>query len=276
MNDRHEARLLLTPGILLLAIAFFIPIVVMLQLSVVTDSGYGLQHFQRFFADAYYTNVLWRTVRLSLLITVLCTLIGFPLAYIMARVGPGLRLWMIALVVLPLMTSVVIRTFGWVVILNRSGPIAELMRSLDLVGRGWSLMGTESAIVIGMVQVLIPFMTLSILSVLMKIDPRLEEAARSMGCSFLQSILKVILPLSVPGILAGSLLVFTLSASSFITPSLLGGVRLPVLAGAIYESITQTRDWNFAAAQSVILFAGVLLVLVPYVRWMSRQSGGRK
>lgn len=274
MNDKHESRLLLTPGVLLLVVAFFVPIASMLHLSLVTDDGYGLQHFQRFFQDSYYTMVLWRTIRLSILITLLCTVIGFPLAYIMSRVGPTARLWLIAAVILPLMTSVVIRTFGWVVILNRSGPIAELMRSLDLVGRSWSLMGTESAIVIGMVQVLIPFMTLSILSVMSKIDPRLEEAARSMGCNFFQSITRVILPLAVPGILAGSLLVFTLSASSFITPALLGGVRLPVLAGAIYESVTQTRDWNFAAAQSVILFFGVILLLVPYVRWMSKSSGG--
>ncbi len=123
-----------------------------------------------------------------------------------------------------------------------------------------------------MVQVLLPFMVLSLLGVLSRLDPRLEEAARTMGCTFLQSLGRVVLPLSMPGLVAGSLLVFTLSASSFITPSLLGGARIEVLAGSIYKSVTQTLDWNFAAAQSVILFVGLALVLIPYLRLGARHG----
>lgn len=173
---------------------------------------------------------------------------------------------MIVLVILPLMTSVVIRTFGWMVLLSRSGLIPDILRDLGLVGRSFAIMQTEAAIVIGMVQVLLPFMTLSILGVLTRVDQRLEEAARTMGCSFLQAIRYVVLPLSLPGIVAGSLLTFTLSASSFVTPNLLGGARIQVLAASIYRSVTQTLDWPFAAAQAVILFVGVLLLLVPYAR----------
>jgi putative spermidine/putrescine transport system permease protein len=135
-------------------------------------------------------------------------------------------------------------------------------------------MQTETAIVIGMVQVLLPFMTLSILGVVTRIDPRLEEAARTMGCSFLQTLRTVVLPLAVPGIIAGSLLVFTLSASSFVTPNLLGGSRIQVLAASIYRSVTQTLDWPFAAAQAVILFVGILLILVPYARLAGGRSNG--
>ena len=134
-------------------------------------------------------------------------------------------------------------------------------------------MQTETAIVIGMVHVLLPFMTLSILGVVSRIDTRLEEAGRTMGCSFLQTIRTIVLPLSLPGVVAGSLLVFTLSASSFVTPNLLGGPRLQVLAASIYKSVTQTLDWPFAAAQAVILFAGILLVLIPYVRLTARDHG---
>lgn len=273
MTDRGENTLLILPGLLLLAIAFFIPIGRMLMLSVEGDDGFTLAHFQRFLSDPFYLSVLWRTVRLSLVITLICAAIGFPLAYIMARVGPRQRLWLIVLVILPLMTSVVIRTFGWMVLLSRSGLIPELLRDMGLVERNFAIMRTEAAIVIGMVQVLLPFMTLSILGVISRIDVRLEEAARTMGCSFLQTLRSVVLPLAMPGVVAGSLLVFTLSASSFVTPNLLGGSRIQVLAASIYRSVTQTLDWQFAAAQAVILFVGVLLILVPYARFSGRANG---
>ena len=273
MTDRQEAALLLAPGLLLLALAFFIPILQMLAFSVQGEEGLTTAQFTRFLTDGFYLGVLWRTVRLSLIITALCLLIGFPLAYIMARVGPRARLWLIVIVILPLMTSVVVRTFGWMVVLSRNGLIPSFLRDLDLVGRNFAIMHTELAIVVGMVQVLLPFMTLSILGVILRIDPRLEEAARTMGCTFWRTLSRVVLPLSVPGIVAGSLLVFTLSASSFVTPNLLGGPRVQVLAASIWRTVTQTLDWPFAAAQAVILFVGVLLILIPYIR-LTRPADG--
>lgn len=279
LTDRQESALLLLPGVLLLVVAFFVPIVQMLSYSVqgqVAETGeiyFTLAHFSRFLTDEFYLSILWRTVRLSLIITALCVLIGFPMAYIMARVGPRARLWLIVIVILPLMTSVVVRTFGWMVVLSRNGLIPSFLRDLDLVGRSYAIMHTELAIVIGMVQVLLPFMTLSILGVILRIDPKLEEAARTMGCTFLQTFSRVVLPLSIPGITAGSLLVFTLSASSFVTPNLLGGPRVQVLAGSIWRNVTQNLDWPFAAAQGVILFVGVLLILIPYIRLTQRAHG---
>jgi putative spermidine/putrescine transport system permease protein len=273
MSDRTENLLLVLPGLLLLALAFFLPIFQMLALSVSGPAGPTLDHFAKFLGDPYYLGILWRTVRLSLIITLVCAAVGFPLAYIMARVGPTLRLWLIIMVILPLMTSVVVRTFGWMVLLSRSGLVPDMLRSLGLAGRSFALMHTETAIVIGMVQVLLPFTTLSILGVITRIDPQLEEAARTMGCSFLQAIRSVVLPLSLPGIVAGSLLAFTLSASSFVTPNLLGGARIQVLAASIYNSVTQTLDWPFAAAQAVILFVGIVLVLIPYIRLTARPHG---
>ncbi|AKR58202.1 ABC transporter permease [Devosia sp. H5989] len=273
MTDRTENLILALPGLLLLALAFFLPIGQMLVLSVEGENGPTLEHFIRFLSDPFYLGVLWRTVRLSLVITIICAAIGFPLAYIMARVGARTRLWLIVMVILPLMTSVVVRTFGWMVILSRGGLIPDILRDLGLVNRNFALMQTETAIVIGMVQVLLPFMTLSILGVITRIDRRLEEAARTMGCSFVQTVRTVVLPLSLPGLVAGSLLCFTLSASSFVTPNLLGGTRIQVLAASIYKSVTQVLDWPFAAAQAVILFVGILLVLAPYVKMTGRSHG---
>jgi putative spermidine/putrescine transport system permease protein len=259
---------------LLLCVAFLFPVANILVLGVQgVDGSFTLEHLARFLTDPFYLGVGWRTVKLSLIITVICILAGFPLAYIMARASPRLRLWLIICITLPLMTSVVVRTFGWMVLLGRGGLIPDTLYLMGAVRRNYTLMQTETAIVIGMVQVLFPFMVLSILGVIMKIDQRLEEASRIMGCTFLQSVRLVVLPLSRPGVIAGSLLVFTLSASYFITPTLLGGARLPVLAGSIYEAATKTLDWPFAAAQSIILLLGVLVLLVPYVR-LSRRANG--
>ena len=273
MNDRTENLLLALPGLALLALAFFLPIGQMLVLSVSGASGLTLEHFSRFLSDPFYLNILWRTVRLSLIITVICAVLGFPYAYIMARVSPRLRMWMVVAVILPLMTSVVVRTFGWMVLLSRNGLISQWARDLGWAERNFQIRHSEAAIVIGMVQVLLPFMALSILGVITRIDTRLEEASRTMGASFLGTLRTVVLPLSMPGIVAGSLLVFTLSASSFITPSLMGGARIQVLAGLVYKSVTQTLEWPFAAAQAVILFVGVLMVLIPYVRVSTPRHG---
>lgn len=274
MNKLSTDLFIAAPGFLLLVAGFLIPVAGILILGVTdADGTFTIAHLMRFLTDSFYLSIGWRTVKLSLIITALCIVAGFPLAYIMARGSNRLRLWLVICITLPLMTSVVVRTFGWMVLLGRGGLIPDTLHMLGLVGRNFTLMQTETAIVLGMTQVLFPFMVLSILGVIMRIDIRLEEASRVMGCTFLQSLRLVVLPLAVPGVIAGSLLVFTLSASYFITPSLLGGARLPVLAGSIYETATRTLDWQFAAAQSIILLFGVLILLVPYAR-LSRRANG--
>lgn len=272
-SDRGENGLLLAPGLALLALGFLLPILRLMLIGFVGPEGATLAPLLRVLGDPFYLGVLWRTVRLSLLITLICAAIGFPLAYMIARGGPRQRFWLLVMVVLPLMTSVVIRTFGWMVLLGRTGLVPATLRDLGLVGRQFSLMQTETAIVLGMSQVLLPFMVLSILGVILRIDWRLEEAARTMGATFLGTLRRVVLPLAMPGVVAGSLLCFTLSASSFVTPNLLGGSRIQVLASSIYAAVTQTLDWPFAAAQATILFAGVLLVLAPYLRLTGRGHG---
>jgi len=269
MNDRTENTLLVIPSLLLLALAFVLPIAGILSQSVYGSNGLTLQHFWRLYDNSFYHIILWRTIRISLIVAAICALIGFPYAYIMARGSPALRRWMLIAVMLPLMTSVIVRTFGWMVILSRSGILPDLLRSMGF--RATSFMYTEFAMVIGLVQVLLPFMVLTTFGVVTRIDVRLEEAARTMGCSFLKALRSVVLPLALPGIFAGALLVFTLSASSFVTPNLLGGPRLQVLATSVYSSLIQTLEWQFAAAQAVLLFAGVLLILVPY-GWLTRVS----
>ena len=278
MRTHYEPFVLLAPGVVVLVVAFFVPIGYLCSYSFLVEqidgtTRFGFGQYLRFFTDSYFWSVSERTLRLSIIITILCLILGFPLAYLMSRVSPRIRLWLTVLVILPLMTSVVIRTFGWLVLLGRGGPLTKILSSLQIVRPDFSLMHTETGIVIAMVQVLLPFMTLTLLGVISRIDRDLEEAARTLGYGFYGAIRHVIFPLSLPGVVSGSLLVFAISISSFITPTLVGGLRLPVLAGSIYQQITSTLDWSFAAAESVILLIAVMLIIIPYTMFMRREHG---
>lgn len=271
---------MLIPGLALLALAFLFPVAHLLGQSVLGEAEDGrsaltIAHYARFFVDGYYLGVAERTIRLSLVITLVCTVVGFPLAYLMVHGGPRLRFWLIVVTILPLMTSVVVRTFGWLVILGRGGLLATVLDGLGLAERSFTLMHTETGIVLAMVQVLLPFMALTLMGVMARIEPQIEEAARTMGCGFFGVLRHVVAPLSLPGIVSGSLLVFALSISSFITPGLVGGVRLPVLAGSIYQQVLGTLDWPFAAAQAVLLLVAAFTIVIPYALLARRRDLAR-
>lgn len=273
----REPAFLLGPGLVFLLIAFFFPTLQLLMQSFIgTGDAAGqftLAHYAKAFGDDFYAGIAWRTLKLSILITGLCLVIGFPLAVVMARAPKSVRTALILIIVLPLMTSVVIRTFGWLVILGPGGVLSWTLKSLGLISRNLSLMHTETGIVIAMVQVLLPFLVLTTLGSLNQIPKALEEAARVMGAGFFRGIWHVTLPMAVPGLASGALLVFALSISSFITPSLVGGVRLPVVAGSIYQQMTGSFDWGFGAALSVLLLAAALALIVPYIRLTGRIGG---
>lgn len=269
LADHAEPALLLVPGLLCLVFAYFLPVGLLVAESFVASGSEGQEAFTlapylRFFTDSYYHGVMARTFRLALTTTLVTLVLGFPIALIMARRPGRVAVWLGILVIMPLMVSVVVRTFGWMVLMGRGGLLSDLARGLGIGGRRFVFMRTESGIVIALAQVLLPFMTLTLYGVVARIEPVLEQAARVMGAGFFTTLWRVTLPLSLPGIVAGSLLVFALSISSFITPSLIGGVRLPVLAGSIYQEALITIDWSFAAAQSMILLVTVLLIIVPY------------
>jgi len=279
MKRYREPALLMAPALVLLLVAYLLPVGQVLWLGIQQPEAergvrFTLENYGRFFTDPYYVGVVWRTLKLSFFITVATVALGFPFAYIALKIAPRFRVWLLALVILPLMTSVVIRTFGWVIVLGRGGIVSDVLQFLGLAGRRFQLLQTEAGIVIAMVQVLLPFMTITVLGVLLRIEPRLEEAARTSGANFYQTMRHVVFPLAMPGIVSGSLLVFTLSVSSFVTPNLIGGVRLPVLASSIYRQATSTLDWNFAAALATILLVMVFVILVPYTLILSRPKGG--
>ena len=267
VRTRREPWLLLLPAIVLLALAFVTPVAGMLLMSVQSSAGgFTLDNFTRLFTSEYHLQAALRSLRLGVIQTVITLIIAIPLSYVMARAGSKVRSFLLIVVILPLMTSVVVRTFGWVVLLGPSGLLMKIPGAEFLVGGTQGFLGTETGVVIAMVQVLLPFAVLSILGVISGIRPQLEEAARTLGAGFWRTLWHVVLPLAIPGIVAGASLVFVLSVSSFITPRFIGGAQIPVFAQTIYIDATTNLDWSFAAAQAVLLFAGVMLVLAATSR----------
>lgn len=265
---RREPALLLLPGTIVLLAAFVLPILQVLAYSIFTGGVPGVENFstapwRRLFEDSYHLMVAERTIRLGLVVTAVTLLLGYPLGLVIEAVSPRVRALLLLVLILPLMTSVVVRTFGWLVILGRGGPIVRTLREWGWVPGNFQISYTETGIVIAMVQVLLPYMVLTLIGVLGQMDRRLVEAARTMGADWFTTLRTVVWPLSLPGVIAGSVLVFAITVSSFITPVLIGGLKLPVLAAGVYHAAIAYNDWPLAAAQAVALFAVVAVVLLP-------------
>ena len=214
--------------------------------------------------ELYYANLFFRTLRLSLVVTVVCVALGYPLAYVLARARPRIMTLGLFLLIMPLMVSTVIRVFGWVVIL-----VNQALRRLG-AGDGVQLLHTEGAVIIGLAQQSMPFMVLPIMASIERISPSLEEAARNLGASWGQMFTRTILPLSMPGLLSGALLVFSVSMSAFVTPALMGGRRSRMIGQQIYEEVLSAYNWPGAASLTIVL-ALLMLGLVGLALWASRR-----
>ncbi len=219
--------------------------------------------------ELYYANLFFRTLRLSLVVTVVCVALGYPLAYLLARARPRIMTLGLFLLIMPLMVSTVIRVFGWVVILGNEGLVNQALRRLG-AGDGVQLLHTEGAVVIGLAQQSMPFMVLPIMASIERISPSLEEAARNLGASWGQMFTRTILPLSMPGLLSGALLVFSVSMSAFVTPALMGGRRSRMIGQQIYEEVLSAYNWPGAASLTIVL-ALLMLGLVGLALWASRR-----
>jgi putative spermidine/putrescine transport system permease protein len=220
--------------------------------------------YRQFFTGTFYIGTLGLTMRIAAIVTVISVIVGYPVAYYINAAGQREKVYLTLLVLSPLMISLVVRSFGWVVLLSRNGAVNSLLKLLGLTDHPLRLMYTEWTAIAGLTHVFVPFMILSIMVTLQDIDPILLRAATSLGAPPARSFLTVILPLSIPGILAGSVIVFTLTASSFVTPAILGGSRLKLAASLAYDQALFTLNWPFAAAISAILLGVCLLVLGLY------------
>lgn len=219
--------------------------------------------------DVYYFQLFLRTMKMALITTVICALLGYPVAYVLARARPAFMSLGLFLLVVPLMVSTVIRVFGWIVILGRNGLVNEM---LALLGLGpVNLLYTETAVVIGLVNVFLPFMVLPIMSAIERIPRSLEEASTNLGADWFQMFRRVILPLSYPGLVSGSLLVYSVSLSAFVTPVLMGGARIRVIGSQIYDQVLVSFNWPGASSLAIVVIAATM-ILVFFALRASRQA----
>jgi ABC-type spermidine/putrescine transport system permease subunit I len=215
--------------------------------------------------DVYYATLFLRTLRLSLVVTVVCVGLGYPVAYFLARSTSRIMTVGLFLLIMPLLVSTVIRVFGWLVILGSEGLVNQGLRLLG-ARDSVRLLYTEGAVIIGLVQQTMPFMVLPIMAAIERISPSLEEAARNLGANWGQMFVRTILPLSMPGLVSGALLVFSVSMSAFVTPALMGGRRERMVGQQIYEEVLTAYNWPGAASLTIVLSV-LMLGLVCLALW---------
>lgn len=224
-----------------------------------TKGGVGL--YAELLTDPITLRVLWRTVWISAATTCLCVLLGYPLALFLAR-SKHRNLWLI-LVISPWLVSIVVRTFGWMVLLGNRGVVNVTLRDLGLIDAPIRMLFTPTAVLIGLTHVFLPFVVIAILSSLLQQDRRLEEASRILGGTRWQTFRRVTLPLSMPGVIGGASLVLLMATGAIVTPLLLGGLRDRMLGTQIYTEIFQVFNFERATAMAVILLAMALVLVAP-------------
>jgi len=273
--------LLLSPNVLWLAMFMAGAIVMLAGISLqVYEAGKGIldewtiQNYVQFLSDPFYRDVLWRTLALGAWTTAGCLILGFPLALLLSRLRGMRRSVLYFVLLLPLLTSAVVRTFGWMILLGNNGFINKSLIGLGIVDEPIRMMYTMTGIVIALVEVLLPFMVLALDAALLNIDPHLYEAAQNLGARRARVFAKVTLPLALPGIVSGSVLVFTLAVSAFVTPSLIGGPRIKLMSTLIYQQSMGLLNWPFGGAIAFVMLFTIFALFVLTFRLTARPRGG--
>lgn len=259
--------LLTLPALGFLSVLFFYPLGSLIAQSF-SGGGALLDNYRRIFATPVYLLVLERTLWVSAATTILCLLIGYPMARRLIGAGPREKAFLLVIILLPFWTNLLVRTYGWMVMLNPKGVINELLLDLGIVERPLALVYNQTGVLIGMVQIMVPYMIFPIAAVMSRIDPQLQRAARSLGAGPLASFLRVYFPMTLPGVMAGVLLVFTISLGFFVIPAVLGGQHDLLLAQLVEFNINTTLNWGFASALSTVLLLATVLVYVAAERWL--------
>ncbi|HXF83540.1 MAG TPA: ABC transporter permease [bacterium] len=275
---RRAPLLLIAPSLLLLAVFFLVPYLNMVRMSFLVKPPAGpylpaftLHNYAQALLDSFHWRVLWRTFWMAGLTTLLTLLLGYPLAYHIAAAPPRRKRWLLMLIIAPLLMSVVVRGFAWLILLGRVGLVNQVVQALT--GAELVLIGTPTAVMIGLVHVFIPFMALAVAGALANISPEVVQAARSLGASPWRAFWRVTWPLSLPGVQAGGLLVFILAVSSYVIPILLGNSNVLVMPMLIVQTLLDTFNWPLGSALSMVFFGLTALTVAVYLRVMGRAMG---
>jgi putative spermidine/putrescine transport system permease protein len=255
------------PALLLLTLLFMLPLLRLFSLSF---AGGGFGWYEKALTGGLYTAILYRTFEIAGIVTFFSLMIGYPVAFLLATTTPIWRAIGFAFVMLPLWTSVLVRTYAWMVLLGRNGIINRILIDSGLLETPLPLLNSRFAVIIGMVHVMLPFMILPIYSALTRIDPDLPKAARGLGASAARILTTIYLPLTLRGIVAGVTLVFVVSLGFYVTPALLGGGKVMMFSMVIEQQVREFLAWNFAGALSVILLAVTLMMF-----WLLNQGVAR-
>lgn len=259
-----EGRFFLALPMLLFFGAFFVaPLLLLVAVSFFDDPEItvpGLSQYAGFLSDSFNWRVLGQTLLLGVKVVACTTVLAYPIALLFLAAGPRLRRVLLMLILVPLLTSVVVRTFAWIVLLSREGVVNSALLSLGIIGAPVQLLHTELGLIIALMQIELPLMLLPLVSVMARMDPNVVAASQALGAGSWRTLLRVILPLSLPGYAAGVLLVFASSTAAFVSQSVIGGGRLIYMPLFVYQQATTLFNWPFAAAISVILVLAISLV----------------
>ena len=266
MKRATLARLvLLGPPLAFLLLTFFLPLLRVIWGSVFAPD-FTLEFYERMWRTPVYGRVFWITLKLSFLTTVFAALLGYPAAYFLDTVKPRTRQVLLLCVIVPFFLSVLVRNYVWMVLLQRTGLVNRVLSEWGVIGAPLDLMYNELGVLVAMVNMLLPYMIFPVLSALLAIPPELRQASASLGAPPARTFWRVTLPLSMPGVAAGGLLVFIVSLGFFITPALLGGPKQMMVSNLIEFSVRQVLNWPFAFALANTLLLGTLLLYAIYIR----------
>lgn len=271
-----KQKLLYIPAIIVLCIFMVIPLLSILVPSIWQD-GYPFQKYVEFFITPYNIKILARTLRISIIVTILCALLGLPTAYFISGVDKKLKGILMALTLFPLLTNSVVRSFAWINILGKNGVINNIFLSLGLIEKPLSMLYSEGAIIVGSVYLFLPTMTISLVGVMDHIETEVLEAAATLGMNKIKTFVNIIVPLSVPGMLIGSVLVFTGTLTAYTTPQLLGGNKNMMLSTFLQQSALTLGNWNTAGVIAFIMIGITLLVMKILniaAKKLDRRAGG--
>jgi putative spermidine/putrescine transport system permease protein len=257
---------LVLPALALIVVCFLYPVGVILARSVTSGAG-GLSHYEVVFGNELYLQVLLRTVRIAALVTVVTFLLAYPYAYLAATTGPRARMVLLALVATPLIISLLVRSYGWLVLLDRNGLVGWLLRETGIADRPPALVHNTFGVVVGLVQYALPLMVLPLYSAMRQYDQRLTQAAETLGAGRLVIFMRVYFPQTVPGVVAGASIVFVSSLGYYIAPAILGSSRTTMLGELIAEQVTTTLNWGLASALATLLLVTALAGFVLFYRF---------
>jgi ABC-type spermidine/putrescine transport system permease subunit I len=269
-ESQSLALLLILPALAVFILFFAFPVVRLLSLGF---AGGSLSWYAKALTHPLYVQVFLLTVRMAVAVTVGCLLLGYPIAYLLATTTRFWRMVGFLFILFPLWTSVLVRTYAWMVLLGRNGVVNKILLATGLIEQPLALMYNFTGVLIGMVHALLPYMILPLYGALRRVDPNLVQAAEGLGAPHWRVFWRIYLPLTLNGIAAGTILVFVLSLGFFITPALLGGGRVVMIAVLIQQQVGELLDWNFAAALSGLLLVVTVLVYAVVQTAIERRQG---